>query len=416
MKYIKFTLFIFLGVFHFAGAQLPVSSAGGASVLFLRSGLSARVTGLGEAFTALADDENSLYYNPAGLFRMANTRFTLNHTQWFEDIKFDNLSFGYRIRDRAGIAFGISHMWMPQIQGKNEIGQNTGKLSVSSSIFQVGIGFPVLDNVYGGATVKYFSDNLASYVSSGFALDVGVFVYTIIPELTFGASVQNLGAKVKYNEASQDLPLTLRAGLAYSIPQRTINLSVDVLKSQGSGLKVNMGGEYRVTNNLSLRTGNQFSTGDLFTPSFGLGLAFEERYILNYTYFSNSDLGSTHRIGFTFNLYSPGKKAFRPQDNRPGSIGKKVGKITVQKPRNLRVFFRRDRIVIQWSKVENAHYNVYARYSEKSEWKKITPTPVKQNSVDYKIPIIPGRYYFRVTALVNGRESNFSDEAYIDVQ
>ncbi|HFE64645.1 MAG TPA: PorV/PorQ family protein, partial [Caldithrix sp.] len=242
MKYIKFTLFIFLGVFHSAGAQLPVSSAGGASVLFLRSGLSARVTGLGEAFTALADDENSLYYNPAGLFRMANTRFTLNHTQWFEDIKFDNLSFGYRIRDRAGIAFGISHMWMPQIQGKNEIGQNTGKLSVSSSIFQVGIGFPVLDNVYGGATVKYFSDNLASYVSSGFALDVGVFVYTIIPELTFGASVQNLGAKVKYNEASQDLPLTLRAGLAYSIPQSTINLSVDVLKSQGSGLKVNMGG------------------------------------------------------------------------------------------------------------------------------------------------------------------------------
>lgn len=416
MKYIKFLLFIFLLVFSYAGAQSPVPSAGGSSVLFLRSGLSARVTGLGEAFTALADDENSLYYNPAGLFRMTNTRFTLNHTQWFEDIKFDNLTFGYRIRDRAGIAFGISHMWMPQIQGKNEIGQNTGKLSVSSSIFQVGIGLPILDNVYGGATVKYFSDNLASYVSSGFALDIGVFVYTLIPELTFGASVQNLGAKVKYNETSQDLPFTLRAGLAYFIRQRAINLSVDVLKSQGSGLKVNLGGEYRVTSNLSLRTGNQFGTGDLFTPSFGLGLGFEERYILNYTYFSNSDLGGTHRIGFTFNLFSPRGNTYRSQDNRSRLSGKRVDKISVRKPRNLRVFFRQGRMVIQWSKVENAHYNVYARYSGKSGWKKITKTPLTQNGIDYKIPIVPGRYYFRVTALVNHVESHFSEEAYIDVK
>ena len=46
-------------------AQESASSAGTSSVLLLRFAPSPRTAGLGEAFTGLANDENSLYYNPA---------------------------------------------------------------------------------------------------------------------------------------------------------------------------------------------------------------------------------------------------------------------------------------------------------------------------------------------------------------
>ena len=94
-------------------SQTPSEFAGGASNLFLRFGLSSRVSAMGETFTAVADDENALFYNPAGLANITQGAFGLNHTEWFEDIRMDNLVFGYNFDRKFGIGFSMAHMWMP---------------------------------------------------------------------------------------------------------------------------------------------------------------------------------------------------------------------------------------------------------------------------------------------------------------
>ena len=74
-------------------SQESASGAGTASNLFLRFGTSTRVAGLSESFTGLADDENTLFYNPGGIPNIRGGVVALNHTEWFQDIRVDNIVF-----------------------------------------------------------------------------------------------------------------------------------------------------------------------------------------------------------------------------------------------------------------------------------------------------------------------------------
>ena len=106
-------------------AQTPSSSGGTASVLMLRLGTSAKVTGISEAFTGLANDENSLFYNNAGLANIKGGTFNLNHLEWFQDVRVDNINFGYNFNKNFGAAISFSHMWMPTIVGIDEFGNES---------------------------------------------------------------------------------------------------------------------------------------------------------------------------------------------------------------------------------------------------------------------------------------------------
>ena len=49
---------------------------------FLKISPSARAAGMGDAFTAIADDVTTIFYNPAGLTNLNNFVFNFNHTDW----------------------------------------------------------------------------------------------------------------------------------------------------------------------------------------------------------------------------------------------------------------------------------------------------------------------------------------------
>ncbi len=100
--------------------------AGTASVLLLRFGPNPRVAGLSEAFTGIADDENALYYNIAGLPYLKSGVISLNHSEWFEDIRMENITMGHYLSKQFGVAAGFTHMWMPGIEGRDNQGQPVG--------------------------------------------------------------------------------------------------------------------------------------------------------------------------------------------------------------------------------------------------------------------------------------------------
>jgi hypothetical protein len=49
---------------------------------FLKISPSARAAGMGDAFTAIADDVTTIFYNPAGLTNLNQFVFNFNHTDW----------------------------------------------------------------------------------------------------------------------------------------------------------------------------------------------------------------------------------------------------------------------------------------------------------------------------------------------
>ena len=199
MKKIFFSFFFFLFSF-FCFAQSPYENAGTKSNLFTRFDLSPRVSALGGTFAAIANDENSLLYNPAGLSKSRLSGVAFNHTQWFLDIRAENLLFLYKLKSDFGMGIGISYMGMPNIQETDETGLPTSdEINVSSSIIQLGLGYKIFHGVMIGIGFKHFNDNLAGFSASGFALDAGILFETIYRGLNFGFAVQNIADKMKYD-------------------------------------------------------------------------------------------------------------------------------------------------------------------------------------------------------------------------
>ena len=104
-KYFILSLFLFTSL---CLSQTLYENAGTSSNLFLRLGVSPRASGMGGTFTAIANDENTILYNTAGLAKPLFSGIALNHIQWFEDIRIENLLFNYKMGGGLGLGIGIS--------------------------------------------------------------------------------------------------------------------------------------------------------------------------------------------------------------------------------------------------------------------------------------------------------------------
>ena len=406
LKFFILSLFLFTS---FSLAQALYKNAGTSSNLFLRLGVSPRVSGMGETFTAIANDENTLLYNTAGLAKPLISGVAFNHTQWFEDIRIENLLFTYRMGGNLGLGFGILYMGMPSIQGVDEYGFSTNEdISVSSSIIQLGLGYEVLHGTMIGMSAKYYNDNLAGVSAGGFAIDAGVLIETMIRGLNIGLAIQNYGSKSKYDVFNEKPPITIRAGVAYKIPMQDLRFGLDIVKSTDQDYQFNLGTEYIVADYIVLRLGNQAISGKILSPSYGLGINFKDKYLVDYTFANHENLGSIHRAGITFRFKLPTLLKGGRSTRRPSVI--------VMAPRGLRYEIINEALIIKWIGTPGASYNVYARTNKNEPWKKITKKPLSKTEMEFKRPLPNKKYYITVTAILNNFESAFENEIEIDIK
>jgi hypothetical protein len=403
-------LFVLLTITASIWGQTPGGQAGQSSLLFLRADLGPRPSALSGAYTAVADDEHALFYNPAGLANIKYGAVGLNHVQWFEDIRMDNLTVAYNFHQRLGMAVSVSHLWMSSIQGKDIYGQNTEKLDVSSSIVHLGLGYRFHAAAYGGIGVKYFNENLAGYRVNGLALDAGYYMQTLLRGLTFGLAIQNIGGKVRYDQTNEQLPLTYRAGLAYRFAAGKIRIAADVAKSVDSRWLVPIGVEYRFIEYFALRLGNIFQSQSLLDPSFGAGFQFDGRYAIDYATFIHSELGMTHKIGITFNFNRTSSPLTKKGGQEKGIPG------TLKPPDHVTGAIDGNTFIIKWTPVPGAQYNVYARTSKDDPWVKINSAPLYYHQLAYKKPQHVKTIYIAVSCIAEQTESAFSKEAVIHVE
>ena len=90
-----------------AGATEPFAKVGTYALQFLKIPVSARATGMGSAFTAIANDASATYWNPAGLVDMTRTQVSLNHTWWPADIGLSYATAAFNLPFVPG-TFGVS--------------------------------------------------------------------------------------------------------------------------------------------------------------------------------------------------------------------------------------------------------------------------------------------------------------------
>ncbi|MBN1898194.1 MAG: tetratricopeptide repeat protein [Spirochaetes bacterium] len=205
---------------------------GGLQLTYLESGMGGVPSGMGGAFTAIADDGNAPFYNPAGLPRINKKLLTLNYQNSFiGSANFIYLSYvGIIKENKQGL--GFSFIWdgiadLPSYTTEQKSGP-----SYSFTQIQAGIsyGLRLLPRFYTGISGKFFYYNIATYSANNFDSDIGLF-YNLLRNVNIGILFQNfLPLSYRLYSKEESIPFTVRSGIAFQIPGLNLMLSYEMEK------------------------------------------------------------------------------------------------------------------------------------------------------------------------------------------
>ena len=266
---------------------------------FLDIGVGARALGMGGANTALADDANSLYWNPAGLAKLEKREFTASHAEMFESTRLDFLAYAHPT-SQGTFAAGLTYLSQGKIDGRDSSGRQTAGYDASDAAVSLGYARK-LEVADVGATFKYLRSHIGSTEAQGAAVDVGA--KRAFDRVSVGAALRNIGPGLKFQDQRNDLPLRLTLGAAYKFAGGHAAAVELVNGPRGAGTDASFGGEFQAVKNLYMRAGYTTQTaitgGTGFDVARGLtlGLGFRnEKWSLDYAVLPSGELGRSHRF------------------------------------------------------------------------------------------------------------------------
>jgi len=302
----KFLLIFFLILFFSSGVSAQVSSqAENPGMSFLKIGMGAKASGMGEAFVGRADGLSSLWWNPAGLSESKGTEITFMHNQWFQDISTEYLASAMRIKENV---FGLSITFnqVPDIPRRTHATERPlSTYDAHQAAFAFSLSRKINPRLSLGISGKWLYEKIEVSSASGVGIDLGAIFY-LLTNMNIGAAISNLGQKMKFEKQEFSLPTAYKAGFSWFLNRDYLKgdftLGLDLVKLKGdSDLKVHVGLEYLYSNTLALRGGYQFGYDDKnYTLGFGLKI---KAYGLDYAFVPfGSDLGNAHKISFNLTL------------------------------------------------------------------------------------------------------------------
>lgn len=293
--------------FPFAAFLLLIGAASRAAetAAFLDVGAGARALGMGGAYTALADDSDAVYWNPAGLARVEKRQASISHAELGASTRHDFLAYAHPL-GRATFAGAFTYLSHGSIGGRDALGRPTGAYDASdaAAAFAAGAKTEIVDV---GASVKYVRSHIASSEAQGMALDAGVRKEFAAEggKVLVGAALRNIGPGLKYADQRNDLPLRAAFGAAYRF-EKGHSLAVEFQNGpRGAGSEGGAGGEYKAMEGVFLRLGYTSKSaaaagsGSGFDAARGLTLGLglrKDGFGLDYAAQAAGELGSTHRF------------------------------------------------------------------------------------------------------------------------
>jgi hypothetical protein len=282
---------------------------GGAPGEFMNYAIAPRSLGMGKAFTAIADDIQACYFNPAGLFQLNAQEVMMAHSQLYGA----RLEYvGWALPTRAAGTFGVSLLNFGSEGIESRTPENVRQQDyffMENALIASYAYNPWLSLGFGGS-LKLITKNLAVYSGVGLGADVSALL-TLPRPFSFGVVLQNLiQPAVTLNESTDYYPRNLRAGGAVRLLNDRVRLAADLVvtdfaRNSRRSLTPHGGIEFEVLPDVLIpRVGL-----DANEISFGLGvhrawgkMAMGADYAFLLHYQSNYTLAPTHKVGVFLNF------------------------------------------------------------------------------------------------------------------
>lgn len=308
-------VFLFF-TFHNCYASGPWTSGGST----LKQYLGARPLGMGEAFVGLADDINTLQFNPAGLSNIPRREIGAMYLKGLMDTNYGNFAYAQPIEETGYIGGSLMTLQGGDIEINWWDGTSVTteeRKAKQDYIFTLGYARDFLSGreLSAGANLKIIKSELAEESqANSFAFDMGWLYRLMDAKLSLGLSVQNIGKSMKYKggiatgEESDSLPLAVKFGIAYKIISDDIGRLtgvVDISKYRYTDIQTNAGLEYWVKEMIALRTGYKMGY-DLASVTAGIGFKYKD-YQFDYGFGLMDKINHVHKGSFTlrFGKLSP---------------------------------------------------------------------------------------------------------------
>lgn len=225
--------FIVVGLiilFSFTTFGFAQSEAGS---IFLLIAPSARAGGMGEAHTAVADDAYASYWNPAGLGFLEGTELAFMHVNWLpnlaDDMAYDFFAIRKSIPNIGTVGGHLIYLNLGEQTRTDEIGTELGKFSSYMFAFNLSYSTKISESSAFGINAKVSYQHLTDQgagaekgkgSSTDFGFDLGYMKKEfILPSLTLGATITNIGPKVSFIDPAQadPQPTNFTLGLNYQV-------------------------------------------------------------------------------------------------------------------------------------------------------------------------------------------------------
>ncbi len=411
---------------------------------FLDIGTGARAVAMGEAFTGIADDVSSIYWNPAGLGQMKNPQVLLMHNQWFQNVIFEYGAVAVPLWKGGVLGLSAIYVGYGSMDKLDESGQDVGSFTAYDLNISAAYGMKFSDNLLAGVGIKAPMTVIDSEATYSFAADLGVLYKVPGWEiLNIGLNIMNLGTNI--GDATQPSQVKLGLGLIEAVAGLKIGVDLGQRLFEDS-LQVNLGAEYLIMGILAPRVGykitaeeNRLGSGIVgLTVGLGLCHTFNDFGLgLDYAYVPYGDLGDTHRIALSIEFGAQNSQtststswsqSTSPPQQAKVSYGSTASGTdnaetyayqTYQKPKPTvaklrpptKVYLKKvgSRIKVSWQSSTSRQrygYNVYMKKGKNGKYFKVNSRVIRKNSFTSKKMPRKRTYYFIVkTVDKNGRQS-----------
>ncbi len=204
-----------IAIFCFAQIWQP----GATGYTFLKLGVGVRPVAMGNAFTALSDDGNAVFWNPAGLGVINSYYLSGMAMSHLGFIQYYNLASSIYLGKKAGsLGIGLCYLTATDIR-RDESGQESDEFRNSDMLLNAGYGKSIgkKRQLSFGGSGKIVRSQLENESAWGFVGDFG-FILRPVNFLYLGTTIKNLGTPRQFIQKWEYPPVNFRQGLAVKIP------------------------------------------------------------------------------------------------------------------------------------------------------------------------------------------------------
>lgn len=292
-------LFLFAALLQ---AQVGLDKIAQSTMNFQQVGLSARASGVGEAFCAVGRGAEAIFYNPAGVVE-SGRRMDLKFysTEWIADINYMAAALSYDLGRYGAVGLSFLNVDYGDIyttslldasestlypQGYKDTGlaNNVGAWSLGLTYGRaISTQFLIAGNarlVSQSLGISNLAGGPAENTATKLVFDAGVKYYTGLKSFRFGMAIRNFSSNIKREEINEQLPLTFTMGAALDLMDviigedkdtHALTFSVDFVHPNNYSERVNAGLEYLFMKRVAVRAGYQ-GNNDIASWSAGFGL------------------------------------------------------------------------------------------------------------------------------------------------